>query len=144
MQQVEAKIAIRTSPAAVFSAFTELEHLHGWWGVERKLIELKPGGLYTLIWQITENGIGFVSTGIMKVYKPEKRLLIGDFVYINPEKPILGPMSLTLETTQKSNYTELKVTQDGYQKGEDWDWYYEAVKNAWPMALETLKNYLEK
>lgn len=33
--------------------------------------------------------------------------------------------------------------QGNYQSGGDWDWYHDAVKLAWPAALEKLKNFLE-
>jgi hypothetical protein len=43
-----------------------------------------------------------------------------------------------------SSLTKLKLVQGGYQNGDDWDWFYEAVKNAWPNVLEELKMFLEK
>lgn len=53
-------------------------------------------------------------------------------------------MTLTVKTTEKGGGTELYLCQDGYQEGSDWDWYYEAIKKAWPAVLLTLKEYLEK
>lgn len=28
--------------------------------------------------------------------------------------------------------------------GPDWDWYYELVKENWPLALQSLKRFVEK
>lgn len=115
-----------------------------WWGVEQALIEVKEDGVYTLAWDISSEGFGYISTGRIKDFEPERLLQIDNFVYLNPEKPFLGPMSLMVKTTAKDEgITELYVCQDGYQSGPVWDWYYDAVKEAWPGVLEKLKNTLE-
>ncbi len=57
---------------------------------------------------------------------------------------MLGPMTLTIMATQKAAITEVYLCQDGYQDGPDWTWYYEAVKQAWPVVMQELKNYLEQ
>jgi uncharacterized protein YndB with AHSA1/START domain len=144
MHKVETTININCIPEKIIDAFTELNMLHDWWGVERALIEKRIGGVYTLAWGITEKGFGYVSSGTIKNYEPGKILEITNLVYLNPEHPILGPMNLTIKTIQKENSTELYLCQDGYRYGDDWNWYYEAVTQAWPVVLETLKNYLEE
>ncbi|HNT20823.1 MAG TPA: hypothetical protein PKL70_10385 [Saprospiraceae bacterium] len=53
-------------------------------------------------------------------------------------------MSLTMRAKDLGGTTELYLCQDGYRDGEDWDWYYQAVREAWPKVLVTLKQYLEK
>lgn len=144
MRKVEAQTEIKSSPQNILSAFINPKMLNEWWGVERQLIQLKPGGIYSLVWKITESGIGFISTGIIEKYVQNEKLVIKDFVYFNPEKSILGPMSLSIVALPKGNVTELLICQDGYKTGGDWDWYYDAVTQAWPQALETIKDYLEK
>ncbi len=134
---------ISLPPEKVMAAFYQPDLLKGWWGVERSLIELRPGGLYTLIWEVSKNGIGYVSTGIIKEYELNELLVIEDLVYLNPEKAPLGPMKLSIETVPRGSGTFLTVHQTGYQQGGDWDWYYDAVKDAWPVALTGLKKYLE-
>jgi hypothetical protein len=53
-------------------------------------------------------------------------------------------MMLTIRAMKKdSDITELYLCQEGYGQGSDWDWYYEAVKQAWPAVVNTLKEYLE-
>jgi uncharacterized protein YndB with AHSA1/START domain len=144
MRKVEVTVAINVDPSLVIAAFTEPEMLRDWWNVERVLIEKKAGGVYTLAWGVTSDGMGFVSSGVIKEYKSEALLVIEKFVYLNPGKPFLGPMTLTLKVKPKGEGTELYLCQDGYQSGDDWDWYYDAVKEAWPAAIKTLKNYLER
>lgn len=143
MQKVEVTTQIKTTPATVISAFTNVEMLKEWWGVERALIEIKEGGIYTLAWNISSSGFGYVSTGRINTHHPKKLLVIDNFVYLNPDKPFLGPMTLTVKVKKKGEMTELYLCQDGYQRGPDWSWYYEAVKEAWPAVIQQLKNYLE-
>ena len=143
MRKVEVNLQIKTAPEKVIKAFTDPGMLNDWWKVERTLIDKRVGGLYTLTWKVTEQGIGYVSSGIIEKYDPQKELVIGNFVYLSPDKPFLGPMKMTLEVAEKDGMTDLYLRQDGYQYGEDWDWYYEAVKEAWPTAMQDFKAYLE-
>ena len=115
-----------------------------WWDVERTLIEKRIGGPYTLAWNITDKGFGFVSTGIIKNYIPDSVLEVENFIYLNPGISILGPMTLIVRAKEKNNGTELYLCQDGYQTGHDWDWYYEAVQQAWPVVANKLKRFLEE
>jgi uncharacterized protein YndB with AHSA1/START domain len=144
MRQVESSIEINANSAAVIDAFLEAKHLEGWWGVQRSLVEKKLNGVWTLAWAISDAGIKYTSTGIISAYEPSTHLAISNLVYLNPEKQILGPMHLELFADPvQPDRTQLKLIQSGYQFGEDWDWYYEAVVNAWPYALGLLKGYLE-
>lgn len=143
MKKVELTIEINTDAEKVISAFMDSEMLKGWWNVERALIEKKINGLYMLAWNIGDNGFGFVSTGVIKEYKPGNLLVIDKFVYLNPGRSFLGPMTLTIKVTSKANGVELYLCQDGYQEGNDWDWYYKAVEAAWPVVAKDLKRYLE-
>lgn len=144
MKKVEVTIDISASPSRVIDAFIDPLLLSQWWCVERTLIVPKSGGLYTLVWNITETGMGYVSSGIIREYDPGSRLEIGNFVYLNPERPFLGPMNLSIEVEDLGSYSKVTICQDGYQSGPDWDWYYEAVRSAWPLVAENLKNFLEK
>jgi uncharacterized protein YndB with AHSA1/START domain len=144
MKKVEVNIQIATTPENVIKAFTDPKMLNEWWGVEKCLIEKKVGGLYAVAWNVSENGMQYVSSGIIKKYDPNKELVIINFVYLNPEKPFLGPMSLTINAKEKNGLADVYLCQDGYQEGGDWDWYYEAVKTAWPNVMKGFKKYLEK
>jgi len=106
--------------------------------VERCLVEHKQGGLYSLAWNISKKGIQYISTGVITVFIPGKELLIDHLVYFNPEKPILGPAYLDIKFREENGLTSVHLVQGGYQEGKDWDWYYEAVKEAWPKVLVDL------
>lgn len=143
MRKVESKTKIKASPEKIIDAFTDYDLLRQWWGVERALIEKREGGVYALAWNISDEGFKYISSGIISSYKPGNHLYIGNYLYFNPEKPILGPMSLKIEVNRKDNLTGLYICQDGYKDGADWHWYFEAVKEAWPVVLKNLKNILE-
>ena len=130
MRKVEASTIINKSPAVVLGAFTEYNHLKIWWNVERALIDLKKGGLYSLVWGTSGKGMNFVSTGIVGEYLHACQLRIDQLVYFNPERPIVGPMELLILTTPENGKTTLSIIQRGYQNGKDWAWYHNAVAQA--------------
>ena len=99
-KKVEAGIAIQVEPALALEAFTEAQHLGGWWAVERSLVEKVPGGSYALAWGISENGIKYVSSGTVHEYLPGERLVVKNFCYFNPDKDILGGLQLTVEVSK--------------------------------------------
>lgn len=144
MKKVEANISIAVPPEKALGAFTEFDLLKGWWGVERCLVEKRPGGAYALSWGISDKGFQYVSCGVVKSYQAADHLEISDMCYFNPELDILGGMSLLVKVVPHQDGTLLSVCQDGYQTGGDWDWYYDAVKTVWPQALEQMKSFLEK
>lgn len=144
MRKVEASVSIKCKPQMVIQAFTDFDLLKDWWDVKRCLIDKKVGGIYTLVWGITESGFKYVSTGTIKLFDPANQMVIDNFIYLSTEKPILGPMSLSIKVEEINAVSKIYLCQDGYQNGNDWDWYYNAVKEAWPQMLEKLKTYLEK
>lgn len=143
MRKVEVKIAVKAEPVEVIDAFMDLEKLKEWWGVERALIKTHVGHPYVLTWLIGQEGFGYVTSGIVELYDRNAEIKIRDMVYLNPQRSILGPMSLTVRAEKNYSATQVYLCQDGYQSGEDWNWYYAAVKEAWPETMQKLKNYLE-
>lgn len=141
---VESKIRIKASAKQILSALLELKHLKNWWGVDSCFIEKKDGGLYALTWLRSKDGIKFISTGRIRTYDRRTHLHLEDMLYINSEKPILGPFIIKFDIDEKPTYSNLTVFQSGYKKGKVWDWYYEAVRDGWPEALIMLKKYLEE
>ena len=119
MRKVEASITIHQSAIIVFNAFIEPMQLKNWWSAERCLIEAKQGGIYSLAWNISQQGFQYMSTGVMTVYQPPNEILIDHFVYFNPERSILGPTYLLLKMEEDDSSTQLKLVQGGYQHGND-------------------------
>jgi uncharacterized protein YndB with AHSA1/START domain len=143
MRIVEHSIEIATNPSQVIRAFTEPELLRAWWGVERALVEKRPGGLYSLVWNISDKGMGYVSTGIVQQCEPNGLFEVSDIVYFNHERAILGPMTLRVIAKVKDGKTLLNINEGGHQDGGDWDWYHSEVSASWPNAVQKLKAFLE-
>lgn len=144
MRSVKSSIEISTPPDRVLRAFVDVDMAKEWWGVDRGLIEPKPGGVWALAWERSDAGYKYSGTGIISSYIPGKELVIEKMVYFNPDRPLLGPMRVRHTVSTMGDVTTLTVIQDGYGEGPDWDWYYEAVVQGWPAALKLLKEYLEK
>jgi uncharacterized protein YndB with AHSA1/START domain len=144
MRKVQVEFEVRAMPERVILAFLELEALRAWWRVERALVEPKVGGVYALAWGITDQGFQYVTTGILGALDPARLLRIDHYTYFHPERDILGPMTLTVEAEPRvDGHAVMRITQDGYQRGSDWDWYYEAVRQAWPQVGKDIVRYLE-
>jgi hypothetical protein len=146
MRKVEANIVISVSPREAILAFTDAELLKGWWGVERSLIELKKGGVYTLGWGISEQGMKYVSSGIIKDFDPSGLLHIEKYIYLNPARSFLGPLELKVRAVEAGKGCKVFLSQGPYPEngGTDWDWFYEVVADAWPKVLMVLKKFLEE
>lgn len=52
-------------------------------------------------------------------------------------------MTLTIHANGKEDTSALYISQEGYQHGAEWDWYYDAVKQTWPGLVQTLKSILK-
>ena len=143
MRTVDASVIINVPPALVLNAFLEQQHLNGWWGVARSLVEPTPGGLYLLAWKGSGDGFSNINTGIIKSYEPGLYLHIEKFSCFHTGRPIMGPTELLLECSPQNSATYLHLRQSGYPPGGDWDWYYNSGAENWPKALQLLKPYLE-
>lgn len=144
MRAVHASAWVPVGPERALTAFLDPADLAAWWGVERALVEPRPGGVYSLAWGVTPAGFRYVATGVIGEYDPGRCLRIDHYTYFNPDRPILGAMRLCIRVGQEGGGTRLDLTQDGYRDGTDWDWYHEAVRAAWPVALRALEAHLSR
>jgi uncharacterized protein YndB with AHSA1/START domain len=143
MRQVEATIAVRAAPQSAVWAFTDVGAMRQWWGVERGLVEARVGGVWALTWKRSDQGFKYVVTGRVATLEPD-RLVISDYLYFHPDRPVLGPMTLTVSATAAGDSSSvITIRQDGYQEGPHWDWYYDTVCAAWPEVAKLIKRFLE-
>jgi hypothetical protein len=143
MRTVQASIMTSSAPERALAAFLDPGDLRSWWGVGRALVQPHKGGLYALAWGVTTETFAYITTAVVGEYEPGRLLRLDNYTYFNPARPILGPMSLTVRARiEGAGGACIEVIQDGYGDGPDWDWYYEAVRGAWPMALGALRDYL--
>lgn len=143
-RKVSRSVQIQASEERVWRAFLEPEQMKQWWGAARGLVEERKGGVWAVAWGDSEQGYKNVVSGVLKSFQPNKRLRIEPLVYFNPERPVLGPMRLSLSVKEKEGRTRVSVRQDHYGEGPDWDWYYAAVVKGWKDTLGNLKQFLER
>jgi hypothetical protein len=142
MRSVHAEIHVPCSSERAIRAFLDPADLAGWWGVERSLVEPEIGGLFAVAWGVTPAGFGYVTTGVIGAIEHGSLLRIDRYTYFHPERPILGPMALVVRASASGSGALLSVDQTGYRDGPDWDWYYEAVRSAWPEVVSRIAGYL--
>lgn len=142
MRTVQTRIHVVTTPEAAARAFLNLDAMRQWWHVDRGLVEPREGGVWALAWERSEHGFKYVITGRIASLGPG-RVVITEMLYFNPDRPILGPMSLTVTAVPATGGCELTIQQDGYGDGPDWDWYYKVVSWAWPEVAKDFREFLE-
>ncbi len=144
MREVHAEIEIASHSRQVIDAFTSVDQMQRWWGVHHGLVDAQHDGTWTLAWDVPDNRFGYVVlTGYVRVLG-HSQLLIGNLVYLNRSRHPLGPMTLSVTVEEAAGACQVIVSQGGYRHGEDWDWYYQLVRENWPLALEQLKQHLER
>lgn len=132
MREVQAEIVIAATPESTLEAFVSVPAMCQWWGAARGIVEKSPGGVWALVWAVSEAGSRYAMTGMVKAFRPGQLLYLEKVLYFSPERPILGPMEITVRVERGEGGTRLLARQTGYGDGPDWDWYYEAVLEAWP------------
>ena len=143
MRAVKTSIAVASTPEAALQVFLDLDAMKNWWHVDRGVVEPREGGVWAFAWERSEHGFKYVITGRINALEPGKRLVITEMLYFNPDRPVFGPMSLTVEAAPTTDGCVLTIIQDGYGNGPDWDWYYKVVSWAWPEVAKEIKAFLE-
>ena len=144
-QYIDSQIRINSTIPKIMAALTEIPLLEEWWGISSGYIEKKDNGLYTLTWHATEEGIKYITTGRIYLYNKRSHLYLHDLLYLNNNKPILGPFKIEYDLSKEpGNIILLRVKQTGFKKDNpEQERYYESVKSGWPQALIMLKEFLE-
>lgn len=97
MRRVETTVRVEAPPETLIRAFIDVKAMGQWWGVDRGLVEPREGGAWALAWERSLGGFRYVTTGRIMSLDPGRRICIAELVYFSPERPVLGPMTLTVE-----------------------------------------------
>ena len=139
----EASATISAPSQRVLEQFLNVPAMCEWWGAARGLVDPKIGGVWAMAWEPSPQGYRHVATGIVTELLPAARLVLESFLYFHPERPVFGPMRVEILAEGLEMGTLLRVRQEGFGDGEDWDWYYDVVVKGWPATLEAVKRSLE-
>jgi hypothetical protein len=142
---VRSEIVVAGSCPRALTAFVDAADLRAWWGVDRALVEPQEDGVYALAWAARGEAFSYVATGVVGAYEPGRSLYLHHYTYLSPSRAVLGPMRLNVGVQPEApGSSRVTVIQDGYRDGPDWDWYYDAVRGAWPVALAALRDHLAR
>jgi uncharacterized protein YndB with AHSA1/START domain len=140
---VETTQELGVPPERAIQAFLRDEDLRGWWKVSRSLVDPRPGGVWTIVWDAYgDPPTNHMWAGTIRELD-ETRLLIAPMVQNEPDRPLFGPLQLEIFAEPASDGCRLTVLHHGYQHGEHWDWLHEAVVNGWVAVLADMKDWLE-
>ena len=142
-RSINSSIRINSSAELILQAFIDPVQLKQWWGVQKSYIQPKAGGTYVLIWLHSDEGIKFIQTSKIGLINKRSQLQLEDVLFINSEKGIFGPYSIKIEVQSLSNHSIVTITQNGFEKRMDDDWYFELMSKSWPEVLLFLKQHLE-
>jgi len=142
-RMAEASSTISAPPELVLEQFLSVPAMCEWWGAARGLVEPRTGGAWAMAWDESSDGYRHVSAGIVADLVPAARLVLESFLYFHPGRPVLGPTRLEIRAEWLEMGTLLRVRQEGFGEGADWDWYHDVVVKGWPAALEAVQRSLE-
>jgi hypothetical protein len=134
----------------VLSAFFDPEALEAWWQTRRSLAVPRPLGVYALEWAETAwrdevlGRLGGVFHGIVVDHAPSREFFVANAYWIAPDGDPVGPMALSVTCVREGAGTRLRVRQSGHEDVPRWTRFYEVITPGWTVALQTLKQYLEK
>jgi hypothetical protein len=140
MRSVRAEVSIRATGKDALDGFLHVEWMKAWWGVNRGLVDPRKGGVWAATWDSEGQAVW---TGRIKTINRREGFALDNVLYFDRRRPIFGPMTLAFAVREGAGRSRLRVVQDGYGEGPDWDWYYNLVATNWPLALEKLRVFLE-
>ncbi len=142
-RQIVSSAMINKKASAIIEALLDADQLKEWWGVSSSFIQKKDGGLYALTWIKSETGIKFIQTSKIHLLNIRSHLHLEDVLYINAEKGIIGPFTIKFDIEEFNTDSTVTITQSGFVKGKEQEWYYNLMLDSWPQVLFFLKEYLE-
>jgi uncharacterized protein YndB with AHSA1/START domain len=150
MKEFNHSLTIEAPAAAVLDAFFDPDALAVWWRVKRSLCVARPLGVYAVEWEPTEwqdeilGRLGGAFRGTVIEFKPAREFFLADLFWLPPDGEPVGPMALEATCTQAGNSTTLHVRQSGWQDSTRWSRYYELIATGFTLALDEMKNYVER
>jgi hypothetical protein len=151
-------IRIESTPTRVLAAFFEPASLAAWWEVATAIATPRPLGVYALEWRESDviddtlGRLGGVFHGTVIDFQPGCGFFVADAYWLPLEGDPVGPLAMEVTCTPADRpagrpsapaATTLRVVQRGLDDSPRWVRYYEVIGSDWPLALETLKEYLE-
>jgi uncharacterized protein YndB with AHSA1/START domain len=140
-----AEIDLASSPRRTFDALVRPSAIRVWWSAARVIVVPRAGGVWAAAWGEEENAPEYVTTAIIRVWDPPRRLLLGDYDYLAASGPLPFEADFTteFEVLPDESGSRLRVTQAGFPADPVADEFYAACEGGWRDTLESLRLYLE-
>jgi uncharacterized protein YndB with AHSA1/START domain len=140
-----AEIDLAASPERVFAALVRPSAIREWWSAARAIVVPRAGGVWAAAWGAEEDSPDYVTTAVIRVWQPPRRLVLGDYDYVVAAGPLpfAADFTTSFEVLPKPSGARLRVTQAGFPAGPEADEFYAACETGWRQTLEGLRRYLE-
>lgn len=136
----------------VLRAFFDPDALGAWWHVRRSVTIPRPFGPYVVEWEATPDRddllgrLGGVFRGTVVQYHAGHGFFVADAYWLPPDGDPIGPMAFEVSCTAAADgkWTDVHVSQRGFEESDRWRRYYELIQPGWQRALASLRALLEK
>jgi uncharacterized protein YndB with AHSA1/START domain len=138
-------IDLAASQQRVFNALVTPSAIRAWWGAARAIVVPRTGGLWAAAWGEEEDAPEYVTTAVIWVWQPPRRLVLGDHQYVaaSGSLPFEADFTTAFEVQPAASGARLRVNQEGFPTDPVADDFYTACEGGWRDTLESLRRHLE-
>ena len=137
-----AEIELAAPCERVFAALVTPSAIRDWWAAARAIVVPREGGVWAAAWGGDEDAPEYVTTAVIRDYRPPRRLVLADYDYVatGGPMPFAARFSTSFQIEPTANGARLRVTQAGFPADPSADEFYAACETGWRDTLEGLKS----
>ena len=135
-------VAIHTTAAEAFDAFTRVSELLSWL-CEGALVGLRPGGNWAVGFTDARGVTEATILGKIAEFERGRRLVVQDISYEPAVGEALSGIRLELTIAEQEGGCLVTIEQDVPDEGPAYVQYRGEAESGWKSSLEDLKKYLE-
>lgn len=142
----EHKEIFEAAPEDVFALLHTPSTIRAWWGASRAIVNPAPGGMWVAAWGDDEDNPAYITTAVMKVFDPPRRIVFDDYSYYTRSGPLPFDAQFITEFSVEPHPDGaiLRVVQDGFPAGSEADDFYAACGQGWRDTFRGIRKYLEQ
>lgn len=134
-----------TTPERLFALLHTPSAIRRWWGAARAVVIAEPGGVWAAAWGESEDDPDYVTTAVMRVFEPPRRLVFADYRYRARSGPLpfAADFVTSFEVFPDPAGAILRVTQDGFPAAAEADDFYSGCDRGWRDTFAGIRRFLE-
>lgn len=115
-----------------------------WWSASRAIVIPKEGGVWAAAWGDDEDAPDYITTAMMSVFDPPRRLVFTDYAYESKAGPLPFDAAFVTEfiVEPAADGTILRVTQDGFPDTRGGQEFLQACETGWRDTFAGIRRYL--